>query len=433
MTNTAIVPLTDDRALAIELLTGPEAGRLFPLPTKAVRYGRGQDNEIVINHPTVSERHGIIQPIGDQTVRIIDFDSLNGVLLEGQRIANSLLAIGDIVQVGEIRVLIRSWSNQRADALFSIQPTRHLVQPHRVYREVFTLVVLDGADRGKTVPIPIGRHTIGRLPGNDIVLSDSSISNRHAVLSYSETGELRIDDCASRNGVSRNGRSKPSLRLKAGDIIQLGDVFLQLSQNTRIRRSPISDKLKKNLPLVTTYLLAGIVLVLALLTGRSESSAEKSRIVTARPAKASHDVRRMPKPSTHRQRVTRPSIARGLDKQPLLPPRPEEDVVHLVDRQSHRVELFEKLSRADAAIASRRYDVAHQLWNDILLIDSANETARSGLDRLEKIAHRLLEEALMQLQKDRAEAKRLCRLAQAISPTVSPIHQRAIKIQRQLG
>jgi hypothetical protein len=67
-----------------------------------------------------------------------------------------------------------------------------------------------------------GLNTIGRLPDNDIVLEDITISRRHCVLLVHTGGQCDLYDTASRNGTFVNGKflDKPA-RLERGDQIMV--------------------------------------------------------------------------------------------------------------------------------------------------------------------------------------------------------------------
>jgi len=77
-------------------------------------------------------------------------------------------------------------------------------------------------DAGRVIPLRIGLNSIGRLPDNDIVIDDASVSRRHcAVLVHSDLS-CELHDTASKNGTTINGRklSGPTC-LKDGDEICL--------------------------------------------------------------------------------------------------------------------------------------------------------------------------------------------------------------------
>lgn len=75
-----------------------------------------------------------------------------------------------------------------------------------------------------TIDLGKGRISLGRSPGNDIVLNHRSISRHHAELFSDETGRYQVLDLGSKNGVLLNGR-RIGVRatLADGDRIKLGE------------------------------------------------------------------------------------------------------------------------------------------------------------------------------------------------------------------
>src|SRR5438094_3172978 len=65
---------------------------------------------------------------------------------------------------------------------------------------------------------------IGRGRGNDIIIDHASISRRHAMLQVTESGEVYLLDCGSRNGSFLNGyRVAARVKLSDGDQITFGE------------------------------------------------------------------------------------------------------------------------------------------------------------------------------------------------------------------
>lgn len=93
------------------------------------------------------------------------------------------------------------------------------------------LLVKDPGESGlrNGLRIPLEPVTvIGRHPRATIVLDDAFVSSEHAQLSWSD-GRWWITDLDSTNGTVLNGRevSVPT-GLRFGDIIQIGEISLQL-------------------------------------------------------------------------------------------------------------------------------------------------------------------------------------------------------------
>ena len=63
---------------------------------------------------------------------------------------------------------------------------------------------------------------LGRSRECDCVINDPNVSRRHAELRRGSTGDWRIIDLSSTNGVKVNGRQVDDSRLSPGDEVTLG-------------------------------------------------------------------------------------------------------------------------------------------------------------------------------------------------------------------
>lgn len=64
--------------------------------------------------------------------------------------------------------------------------------------------------------------TIGRTTDSEIFLDDVTISRKHAMVTFSETGIYTIKDLGSLNGTYVNGQPVVEIPLSSGDEIQIG-------------------------------------------------------------------------------------------------------------------------------------------------------------------------------------------------------------------
>ncbi len=71
-----------------------------PLPTRTVRIGRAEDNDLVIDDLGVSRRHAELRALPDGTYEIVDLGSHNGTFLNGLAVTRALIGPGDIVGIG---------------------------------------------------------------------------------------------------------------------------------------------------------------------------------------------------------------------------------------------------------------------------------------------------------------------------------------------
>lgn len=99
---------------------------------------------------------------------------------------------------------------------------------------VFQLTMRSGPTPGKTFPLEQEEVLVGRDQVNEIVISDSEVSRRHARFMMKE-GRIYVEDLGSTNGTFLNGEriSSPE-QMRLGDAITLGEkivlVFERASQ-----------------------------------------------------------------------------------------------------------------------------------------------------------------------------------------------------------
>ena len=97
--------------------------------------------------------------------------------------------------------------------------------------------LLPSVDRRPTarMPLPAKAMRIGRMPDNDLVLSDLNVSKRHAELRKSPTGNYEIVDLGSHNGTFVNGQQVASQVLSEQDIVSIGSSTFRLKDGELIQ------------------------------------------------------------------------------------------------------------------------------------------------------------------------------------------------------
>lgn len=90
----------------------------------------------------------------------------------------------------------------------------------------YVLAVESGPEFGRRYPLD-GEVTIGRSSENDVVISDTQVSRRHARIILDE-GSVTIEDAGSLNGTYVNGERAGRARLSANDAIVIGDTKLRV-------------------------------------------------------------------------------------------------------------------------------------------------------------------------------------------------------------
>lgn len=116
-------------AATLRILTGPDVGQEFSLPTGTSYIGRGRDVDIRLSDPMTSKRHARIT-VGE-TVEIVDTNSANGLIMDGLPVTRATLNSSDTLMLGDTTVAVVSLSRNQAAA-----PTSPLVDFNRSPRVV---------------------------------------------------------------------------------------------------------------------------------------------------------------------------------------------------------------------------------------------------------------------------------------------------------
>ena len=175
--------------------------RTLNLGSAKLTMGRAPDNDLRLNSRFVSGHHAQIE-LSNQTHRIVDVGSTNGLLFAGKRVADHQFADGDVIRIGDPATgsfVTLTYYNSAVPRLPQASQVAHSYK-------------LDPNDP---------QITIGRA-GCDIVLDNPQVSRFHAQIDQSTTGPL-LRDAGSTNGTFVNGqRLKGAHKLNTGDIIQIG-------------------------------------------------------------------------------------------------------------------------------------------------------------------------------------------------------------------
>ncbi len=228
----------------LELATDGGSQR-FEFAGEILGIGRDLDMDIRIraDDGLVSRRHAVVRRNGNR-FELIDQQSFNGTLLNGQRIlATSLLADGDQIQLGRGGPVLHFRDRQNPAAQNARTPERAAV-PATMAAPVH---VVNNAQPASGQPSFAGRRaseaagqspmvvhsfegnapiTIGRADDINVRLDGLQISNYHARVTKSN-GAVFIEDTGSTNGVYVNGtRIKSRVQIGSGDTVQIGPFLL---------------------------------------------------------------------------------------------------------------------------------------------------------------------------------------------------------------
>lgn len=105
-----------------------------------------------------------------------------------------------------------------------------------------TLIVLHGSERGHEHIAVAPRFRIGTQPGNDLVLSDPTISRNHCELVHDGRGWL-VRDRDSTNGTILDGARVKEAYIKNGAVLSVGaiDFKLRLGRRELAPQKPLDE------------------------------------------------------------------------------------------------------------------------------------------------------------------------------------------------
>ncbi|MEO3932566.1 FtsK/SpoIIIE domain-containing protein [Micrococcaceae bacterium Sec7.4] len=101
-------------AATLRVLSGPDVGREFSLPSGTSYIGRGRDADVRLTDPLTSKRHARIT-VGE-TVEIVDTNSANGLLMDGLPVTRAMLSSSDTVALGDTTVSVVSLGTGHSSA-----------------------------------------------------------------------------------------------------------------------------------------------------------------------------------------------------------------------------------------------------------------------------------------------------------------------------
>ncbi|GEM_PF-4794704 len=191
-----------------------------------ITIGRSEDNTVKLEDDAVSRHHAEIIKEGERYL-LSDLGSANGTYVGKMLIArNYELKQGDVIKIGPYTISFRESTEEKPTQVVKMATAEKPT-------EIFTfssaprLIVRSGAEVGQIHDLA-KNPLIGRSPECDIVLSEPSVSRRHARIQFIDN-RLSIMDVGSKTGTRVNGKliDRPT-QLKDGDRIQIGEVLLEI-------------------------------------------------------------------------------------------------------------------------------------------------------------------------------------------------------------
>ena len=197
--------------------------------------GRDPGCDFKVSSDAISRRHARLE-FREGRLVVTDLGSANGTFVNGRRVRERVLEVGDEVRFDKESFRIEG----------PVEPGRTSVPPPgaaatRVrggMAATGATVVSNGSSRlevmagmaAKSFGLSKAKYRVGRSAESDIQLPEGSVSSHHAQLEKTRGG-WRLTDLQSTNGTFVNGRRITSVELKPGDRVRFGDVGVKFSQD----------------------------------------------------------------------------------------------------------------------------------------------------------------------------------------------------------
>lgn len=204
--------------------------REYTIDKDSISIGRKHGNDIQLNDLTVSGRHSMVTILGDKTY-VEDLGSTNGTLLNGARVAKSLLKHGDLIQVGNYQfTYFEDIEEEYEPTMFlraEIEDTQ-MIQSNTAKADAIkgqplaAVKILNGPLKDKVLEL---RKPFNTLGFNGIKMAMIARNINGYTISVIQSNKLRrASDTPSINGKILEEGSRP---LHSNDIVELAGTQMQ--------------------------------------------------------------------------------------------------------------------------------------------------------------------------------------------------------------
>jgi len=227
----------------LTVVTGQQPGRNYRLDGRVITIGRDDDNDIVLNDPSVSRHHAKVAYQNGQTV-IEDLGSSNGIHIDGVRIGRQVLASDSNIKIGRQELTLAhvgspvgaaqaAYSNPSVNVTSAGRPMDSNGMDKTIVRgtkasAIAWLAVKSGPMRGESIELKPGSYSLGRDESSDIVIKDQSISRHHATFQY-KNNAFTLSDMGSLAGTFVNRKRIGGLVLQTGSWMRVGETTMVLT------------------------------------------------------------------------------------------------------------------------------------------------------------------------------------------------------------
>lgn len=193
-------------------IVGTTPPRLYLVDRDVVAVGRGSDNDLILDDPSVSRHHLRLSRTreGWEVERLLGGSTL---YLNGKPSAGDRVQSGDQLVIGGTVLRFEQPDTGALDP--NSPPTTHSASapPH---------LVVDGQQFHFVAPLRTERITLGRSPDSGIVIPAPVVSAHHAALTRTPDGSYIIENVGGQSPLTLQSSPVRSHKLRSGDQILVG-------------------------------------------------------------------------------------------------------------------------------------------------------------------------------------------------------------------
>lgn len=199
----------------------------------AISLGRQESNDIPLPSQGVSRKHAMI--VGQENnFYLIDLGSGNGTILNDKLLKpkeKNLLRDNDIIKIEDFELTFKveefDFTPEKMEGTKTIarKMVDEILKVLGIDGEHPAIKVVEGTEEGQSIMFTkdVRKILIGRDKECNLILSDKSVSRKHAEVIQDWAGEFTISDLDSTNGTFVNDRViKTNYKLKDRDYITIG-------------------------------------------------------------------------------------------------------------------------------------------------------------------------------------------------------------------
>ena len=193
---------------------GPSEGKSVQLKEGNNTIGRSLENDLQIDDASVSRSHAMLS-VRDDRFTLVDLGSAGGTRIGDHRISGKRIGAGSAIIVGQTRLNLVS-----VDA-FQGGPSSGATMVGSPSGSSLSLMARSGPDAGKSFLLASAQNVIGRDSSAQVILSDPTVSRRHAMLRV-DADRTTISDLGSQSGTQVDGEMVTGVDISVGDRVVIG-------------------------------------------------------------------------------------------------------------------------------------------------------------------------------------------------------------------